>query len=149
MNNLFRIISILLILIIFMIIPNIFYKNYELFISDEIDKNKYYDENGNLINHKINEREEQEQAFKYIEPNDIVLELGGRYGTVSGVINYKLINKTNHIVVEPDEKIIPALTKNKELNNSKYQIFPKIISNTNKKKIDDGYGTHYIENLSP
>jgi FkbM family methyltransferase len=148
MNNLFRIISILLILIIFMIIPNIFYKNYELFISDEIDKNKYYDENGNLINHKINEREEQEQAFKYIEPNDIVLELGGRYGTVSGVINYKLINKTNHIVVEPDEKIIPALTKNKELNNSKYQIFPKIISNTNKKKIDDGYGTHYIDNDS-
>jgi FkbM family methyltransferase len=148
MYNLFKIIIILLISIIFIIIPNIFYKNYESFIPDEIDNNKYYDENGNLINHKINEREEQEQAFKYIEPNDIVLELGGRYGTVSGVINYKLINKTNHIVVEPDEKIIPALTKNKELNNSKYQIFPKIISNTNKKKIDDGYGTHYIDNDS-
>jgi FkbM family methyltransferase len=148
MTNLFKIIAILLISFIFILIPNIFNKKYESFISNDIDNNKYYDENDKLINHKINEREEQEQAFKYIEPNDIVLELGGRYGTVSGVINYKLKDKTNHIVIEPDEKIIPALTKNKELNNSKYQILPKIISNTNKKKIDDGYGTHYIDNNS-
>ena len=148
MNNLFKIIIILLVSFIFIIISNIFKNNYELFISDDLDNNKYYDENSNLINHKTNEREEQEQVFKYIEPNDIVLELGGRYGTVSAVINYKLKDKTNHVVVEPDEKIIPALTKNKELNNSKYHIIAKIISNTNKKKIDDGYGTHYIDNNS-
>jgi len=147
-NNLFIIIIILLVSIIFMILPNIFYKNYESFISENVDNNKYYDEKGNLIDHKNNEREEQEHAFKYIEPNDIVLELGGRYGTVSGVINYKLKNKKNHVVVEPDEKIIPALKKNKELNKSEYHILPKIISNTNKKKIDDGYGTHYIDNNS-
>ena len=45
---------------------------------------------GQLINHKIEERTEQEQAFKYIYPDDVVLELGGRYGTVSSIINYKL-----------------------------------------------------------
>ena len=31
-------------------------------------------------------------AYDYIEPDDIVLELGGRYGTVSNVINHKLIS---------------------------------------------------------
>jgi hypothetical protein len=146
MNNLFRIIVILLVSFIFIFILNIFTTNYESFISSNIDNNKYYDENGILIVHKTTEREEQEQAFKYIEPTDIVLELGGRYGTVSGVINYKLKNKIHHVVIEPDEKIINALIKNKELNNSKYQIVPKIISNANKKKIDDGYGTRYIDN---
>lgn len=145
MHNLFIIILILLVSIIFMNIPNIFFtKNFES-ITDDVDNNKYYDENGNLINHKQKERVEQEQAFKYIEPNDIVLELGGRYGTVSGVINYKLKNKKNHVVVEPDENIIPALKKNKELNKSEYHILPNLISNTNKKKIDDGYGTRYID----
>lgn len=146
MNNLCGIIVILLVPFIVVFVSNIFNANYETFISSNIDNNKYYDENGNLIDHKTTEREEQEQAFKYIEPTDIVLELGGRYGTVSGVINYKLKNKTNHVVIEPDENIIHALVKNKELNNSNYQIVPKIISNTNKKKIDNGYGTRYIDN---
>jgi FkbM family methyltransferase len=148
MNYLNKIIAILLVSFIFISIPNNFYKNYESFDFGNLDNNKYYDENDNVIDHKKNEREEQEQAFKYIESNDIVLELGGRYGTVSGVINYKLKNKKNHVVVEPDEKIISALKKNRELNNSEYQILPKIISNNNKKKIDNGYGTHYIDNSS-
>ena len=87
----------------------------------------------------------QQEAFKYIEPNDIVLELGGRYGTVSSVINYKLNNKKNHVVVEPDENILPSLINNRRLNKSDYIILPKIISNSNKKKIEGGYGTHYID----
>ena len=129
MNN-FIIIILIISLIIIFIIDN----KYESFISDDIDNNKYYNEKGELINHKVEERTEQEQAFKYIEPNDIVLELGGRYGTVSSVINYKLNNKKNHVVVEPDENILPSLINNRCLNNSDYIILPKIISNSNKKK---------------
>jgi FkbM family methyltransferase len=136
---------IIIILIILVVILIINQNKFELFISADIDNNKYYNEKGKLINHKVEERTEQEQAFKYIEPNDIVLELGGRYGTVSAIINYKLNNKKNHVVVEPDENIIPSLTKNRNLNNSDYHILPKIISNTNKKKIDAGYGTHYVD----
>jgi len=146
MNNLIFIIFIIIIIIIILLfVYDIFGNKCESFIPKNIDNNKYYDENGKLINHKINEREEQEQAYKYIESNDIVLELGGRYGTVSSVINYKLNNKKNHVVVEPDENIIPALTRNREINKSGYHILSKIISNTDKKKIDDGYGTRYVD----
>jgi len=139
-----NIILVFLIIVIIILLIIIKTNNCELFISDDLDNNKYYNEKNELINHKNEERVEQEQAFKYIEPNDIVLELGGRYGTVSAIINYKLKNKKNHVVVEPDENIIPALIKNKTLNNSNYHILPKIISNTNKMKINGGYGTHYV-----
>jgi hypothetical protein len=136
---------IILILIIILIIIYINDCNYENFISEEIDKNRYYNEKGELINHKNEERDEQEQAYKYIEPNDVVIELGGRYGTVSAIINYKLNNKKNHVVVEPDENIVPTFKRNRDLNNSGYYILPKIISNSNKKKIENGYSTHYID----
>ena len=136
-----KMISVIFIIIIFIIICN---SKCETFITQNLDNNKYYNEKGQLINHKIEERTEQEQAFKYIYPDDVVLELGGRYGTVSSIINYKLNNKSNHVVVEPDENIIPALIKNRNLNNSGYHILPKIISNKNKKKINSGYGTYYI-----
>ena len=141
MINLVTIILIIILIIIYFL-DN---KSSEPFISEEIDNYKYYNEKGELINHKQEERDEQEQAYKFIEADDIVLELGGRYGTVSGVINSKLNNKKNHVVVEPDENIIPCLTKNRDSNNCDYHILPKIISNSNKKKVESGYGTHYVD----
>jgi FkbM family methyltransferase len=136
---------IVLILIILLIVIYLHDCNCESFITEDIDNYKYYNEKNELINHKELERDEQEQAFKYIEPTDVVLELGGRYGTVSAVINYKLNNKKNHVVVEPDENIVPTLIKNRELNNSGYYILSKVISNSNKKKIESGYSTHYVD----
>jgi FkbM family methyltransferase len=145
MNKIVIITTILTIFVIIIFIIIIIYNSScETFINQNLDNNKYYNEEGQLINHKIEERTEQEQAFKYIDPDDVVLELGGRYGTVSSVINYKLNNKNNHVVIEPDENIIPALIKNRDLNNCGYHILPKIISKNNKKKINNGYGTHYI-----
>ena len=135
----------ILIIIILLIIIYVDRKKCETFITEDIDNYKYYNEKNELINHKELERDEQEQAYKYIEPNDVVLELGGRYGTVSAVINYKLENKKNHVVVEPDENIVPALIKNRDLNNSSYYILSKVISNSNKKKIESGYSTHYVD----
>jgi len=50
---------------------------------------KFFDENNKIINHQELEAEEQKLSEKYIEENDIVLELGARYGTVSCTINKK------------------------------------------------------------
>ena len=41
------------------------------------------------------EKHEQDLANLYILENDVVLELGARYGSVSCVINSKLANKNN------------------------------------------------------
>jgi FkbM family methyltransferase len=110
-----------------------------------ISKYKFHDENDNLIDHYANELDEQYLAYKYIEPNDIVLELGARYGTVSVVINSLINNKNNHVVIEPDETVINALIKNKFNNNCSFQIVNKFIANKNKKLINDGYGTRLID----
>ena len=134
----------IIIAIILLIVITFFIRwNKEDFIPEEVDNNVYYDEHNNVISHKTEERDEQEMAYKYIEPNDIVLELGGRYGTVSNVINHKLNNKTNHVVVEPDTIVIDALNKNRK--NYEYYVENSIISNTNKQLVGSGYGKMTID----
>jgi hypothetical protein len=130
-------------IILFLLITIYIKWNKRGFIPYDLDNNVYYDSNNIIILHKFIEREEQLLAFKYIEPDDIVLELGGRYGTVSNVINYKLNNKKNHVVVEPDVTVIPALTKNR--GSYEYHIENSYISNTNKKIVGYGYGRRMIE----
>lgn len=86
-----------------------------------------------IVNTKIDpwryETLEQYLTNKWITKNDIVLELGGRLGIVSLTINSRLKNKEHHVVVEPNQKIIPALKHNKKLFNAQFKICTKVISN--------------------
>ena len=54
-------------------------------------------------------------AKEYIKKDDVVLELGARYGSVFCVINSKLSNKNNQVSIEPDSRVWDALEKNKQL----------------------------------
>ena len=47
----------------------------------------FQNENGAQINTNCFELQEQELAKKYIKENDVVLELGARYGSVYCAIN--------------------------------------------------------------
>ena len=124
-------------------------KLYDKFkLESEKYKFKFINEKGNIINHKKIERPEQFYAHYFIKPNDIVLELGARYGTVSCTINKKLKNKLNHVVVEPDKKVWKPLRLNKKYNNSYFHIIEGFISkkkysltysNKNTKSIYYGY----------
>jgi FkbM family methyltransferase len=103
------------------------------------------DRNGKVVDTIQNEKEEQDLAKEYIQQNDIVFELGARYGSVSCVINSKLNCKTNQVVVEPDERVWEALEQNKKVNNCEFNIVKGFVSN---KKLDlinqsCGYGTKY------
>jgi FkbM family methyltransferase len=108
------------------------------------------DYNGNRIDTTKVERPEQELVNQFVLKNDVVLELGARYGSVSCVINSKLENKLNQVVVEPDTRVWDALERNKRRNNCEFQIVKGFISN---KKLDltnlnvyiDGYGATSIE----
>jgi hypothetical protein len=91
------------------------------------------------------ETEEQELAQKYIQENDVVLELGARYGSVSCIINSKLAIKTKQVVVEPDERVWAALEKNRKVNNCDFFIVKGFLSNkklglTNLDNYFGGYG---------
>ena len=83
---------------------------------------KIYDQNNNLVNTNKLEKTEQDLAQKYIKKDDVVLELGARYGSVSCVINSKLSNKNNQVSVEPDSRVWNALEKNKKINNCGFNI---------------------------
>ena len=108
------------------------------------------DENNKAIDTNTMEKHEQDLANQYILPDDIVLELGARYGSVSCIINSKLKNKRNQVVVEPDERVWDALERNKINNKCEFNIVKGFISNkkldlTNKDDFHGGYGSTYIE----
>lgn len=108
-------------------------------------------ENGCIIDTMKMETDEQILANQYILENDIVLELGARYGSVSCIINCKLNDKKNQVVVEPDNRVWNALEENKKRNKCEFNIVKGFISN---KKLDltgldvyyGGYGATFIEN---
>ena len=112
---------------------------------------KIFDLNGKLVDIKRIEKPEQDLAKKYVLEDDVVLELGARYGSVSCTINQKLKNKNNQVVVEPDDRVWEALEKNKTSNDCAFHIIKGFISN---KKLDlthldvclGGYGATFIEN---
>ena len=55
------------------------------------------DEYGIAVNIEAMEKPEQDLANQYIEENDVVLELGARYGSVSCTINSKLKCKNQNM----------------------------------------------------
>jgi FkbM family methyltransferase len=101
----------------------------------------YFNEKGEKIDNFKDEIEEQKDALTYIDANDVVLELGARYGTVSVTIAHKQNNNGNLVVVEPDSSIIPTLTKNRDINNANFTIVHGYISDKTKTFVDNGYGS--------
>jgi len=140
MNKLILLSSLIILLIVLIVFKK---RNEQKFTNpDDLLKNFiYYDENNKKIDHFVHERTEQDDALEFIEPDDIVLELGGRYGTVSSTVAYKQNNSGNLVVVEPDSTILPALKNNRKINKSNYIILDKYISNNNKQFIFDGYAS--------
>ena len=99
------------------------------------------------------EVEDQLKAKTWISENDVVLELGARYGTVSYAINKKLKNGNNHVAVEPDERVWGSLENNRKSNDCEFHILKGFISNkklslTNLDRYFNGYGSSAIEDDS-
>ena len=147
-KHLNKIIVYVLYIVLISIFLYIFYKIYNRYKQNTFENFEnliYYDENNNIIDHENTEKDEQDIAKAYIEPNNVVLELGARYGTVSCVINKLLNNKTNQVVIEPDEKIWDSLEKNKQNHNCEFHIVKGFISNKRFALSDSGYGSTAIE----
>ena len=136
----------LLISIIILVIYNLSNKN-DKFESDELLNKlnaynfKYIDKNNNIINHIVTEKDEQLIALKYIKPDDVVLELGARYGTVSCIVNKMLNNKNNQVSVEPDKNVWNALDLNLINNKCNTNIVKGFISKQLLSLNESGYGS--------
>lgn len=80
------------------------------------------------IDQKTYERCEQLDALSFIPSGTTVLELGGRYGVVSCMINRILKNRKAHLVVEPDQSVIPYLEENRQNSSGEFSIFCGAVS---------------------
>lgn len=114
----------------------------------ELDNIPYVNENKDAFDHKTSERDEQLIADRFILGTDTVLELGGRYGTVSCIINNKLDDPYKHVVIEPEESVIPGLLENRKTHNSYFTVYRNVISDKPKSIVCAGYGTYTVDATS-
>lgn len=108
----------------------------------------FIDEKGNLVKYDRYEKVERNQARKFIDPKDCVLELGARYGGVSVTINNILNVKTNQVSVEPDKRVWGALERNRREHNCHFEILKGTISRKPQKINGNSWATHTIEGSS-
>ena len=130
---------VIVIIIIFVLVASLF--TYVLTIQEMFS---FVDEANKIIDHANNEATEQTIARTYIKDDDVVLELGARYGTVSCAINEKLRIKTNQVSVEPDDTVISALEINRATCNAGFHIYHGFISRRKMGLILDGYSTRQV-----
>lgn len=74
------------------------------------------------------EAEERALIKRYLRPDDSVLELGACIGAVSCTTNKLLKDKSKHVIVEGNPKLIPYLEKNKSINGSGFTILNRAAS---------------------
>ena len=79
------------------------------------------------------EEDERELIKRFVRPEDAVLECGACLGIVSCVTNSLLREKTRHVVVEANPKVIPSLYRNRALNKAGFLIEHCAISNKNEE----------------
>lgn len=103
-----------------------------------------YTEAGLKINTTESEYPEQCLAHMYVDEASTVLELGARYGSVSCIINKKLIDKTHQISVEPDSTVWSALENNLVRNGCNVRVFKGFISKKNRHLLPYGYAATSI-----
>jgi len=111
-------------------------------------KLKILSENNTEIDVRKSEYPEQFLAYNFINYDACVLELGARFGSVSCVINKKLMYKTNQVSVEPDSNIWNVLDFNIKTNNCNIFVHKGIVSTSPKNLILDGYSSFTIPSES-
>lgn len=74
------------------------------------------------------EAEERALIKRFLRPEDSVLELGACIGAVSCTTNKLLKDKSRHVVVEGNPKLIPSLEKNKSINGCGFTILNRAAS---------------------
>jgi FkbM family methyltransferase len=103
----------------------------------------FYDEKGRVCQNI--EYVEQALAEEFVQPDDVVLELGARYGSVTVAISRKLRDSSNCVSVEPDERVWAVLDRNLATFGSKAQIVKGFVSKSRMTLTNlsshDGYGT--------
>jgi FkbM family methyltransferase len=124
-------------IILFIILILILILNKKEYFSNSNISFELYNIKKNKINNTQWEHSEQKTLGKYLKKEDNVLQLGGNIGA-SCIYVDKIINKGNtNICVEPNPKIIDTLKRNRQYNNSRFDIIYGIISEKQNLKLSN------------
>lgn len=77
---------------------------------------------------KYDEDVEQYLCMKYIDKNDIILELGGNIGRVSILLSILINNENNLVVLESNEQHYNEFLENYNMNNCKFNVLNRALS---------------------
>jgi hypothetical protein len=106
------------------------------------DSITFLNPDGTEYSSRDTERVEQETCDKFINSDDVVLELGSRYGTLSCL----LAKKSKFLVtLDPDLEAVETCKKNMERHNVKFESLHGIISIESQKLIESGGYGNYTE----
>jgi FkbM family methyltransferase len=92
------------------------------------------------------ENAEHRLVQKFIQPGDVVLEFGGRFGTTSCEIAKRLNNSGKLAVVEPDFSVWDILRRNLKVNNCKAQLVLGTLSSVKLFFSAEAYATRTMVN---
>jgi FkbM family methyltransferase len=101
------------------------YKEYSFSIPDnnlKAKSNKKPENIGQRMSMGEWESEEVQLLTKYLNVNDKVIELGACIGFLGVIVNSKIKNKTDHILIEANPNLIPVIEENKKLNRSSFTV---------------------------
>lgn len=114
-------------------------ENMEMTAIEYNDSITFLNPDGSEYSSKDVERVEQEACDKYINKDDVVLELGSRYGTLSCL----LARKSEFLVtLDPDLEAVNTCKKNMERHDVKFESLHGIISKESQKFVVDGYSSY-------
>tara|TARA_B100000214_G_C23964736_1_gene627120 strand:+ start:628 stop:1374 length:747 start_codon:yes stop_codon:yes gene_type:complete len=102
------------------------------------------DEDGSPSVPYILEPQETMLIQEFLEPDDCVLELGGRTGTMSCYINKRLSEPTRHVVVEPDKGVHNIIEENRSRNNCEFTLVDGVLASVPLRLIGSGNATTCI-----
>ncbi len=74
------------------------------------------------------EREETEMVAKHLDSGADIVELGGGIGYLSCYIDSQLDGDSKQIVVEPNERLLPLIERNRSRNDAEFEIVNKAYS---------------------
>lgn len=73
------------------------------------------------------EKPEREAVARFLDRSLPVVEFGGSIGVVSCLTNRRLEHPESHVVVEANPALVPVLIRNRDLNNCKFVVLPRMI----------------------
>jgi len=97
----------------------------------------FINERNEKVNYDRYEKREIDLIKKFIKEDDVVLELGARYGGTSIAINQILKDKKKQVSVDPDSRVWESLETNKKNHQCEFIIIKGTISNKPQKIIKE------------